>query len=146
MNTEKIKSGFQLLATSVQKIELSNNFVVLNDDTNIERSFDVSYNINDVSSDEDKEVTMGTITLNIDISIKSNENEMKLNIDLQGCFIDDDASDFDKFREMLGVNGCASLYSIARAMILSITSQVCHGAHILIPMINVFKLVEGNIS
>lgn len=144
MNVEKIKSGFQLLATSILKLDFKNNFVIMNDSIKVERTLDTSYDINDITHDEEENLLMGTITLNVLALIKSEEAEMNINMNLQGCFISEKTDDIEAFKKMLGINGCATLYSIARSIILSITSQACAGAHVLLPMINIFELNESS--
>lgn len=143
MNVEKIKSEFQLLATTLLKLDFSNNFVIMNDCIKLDRMLDVSYEINDITHDKEEDLLMGTITLNVIALIKSEEAEMNIKLNLQGCFISEKTDDNEAFKNMLGINGCASLYSIARSIILSLSSQACAGAHILLPMINVFKLNES---
>ena len=144
MNSKEIKSDFQLLATSIKKIEFSNTFTYFEDTDSVERFFDVSYEVDDISSDEENNILMGTITLNVIAVIKDNESEMKFDLLIQGCFTSKNEIKVQDFRNMLEINGCATLYSISRSIILNISSQACFGAHILLPMINLFKLKESN--
>jgi len=143
MNAEKIKSGFQLLATSIKTIDFVNNFTYYEDNEEIERSLDVSYEVDDISHNDEDDSIMGTISLNVIATVKNKESEMKFNLVIQGCFISEENIIAEDFKNMLELNGCATLYSIARAIVLNISSQACFGAHILLPMINLFRLKEN---
>lgn len=143
MNAENIKSGFQLLATSIKHIEVNNSFTYFDDNEEIDRKYDVTYEIDDISRD-DHDTILGTISLNVIAIVKNKDAEMNFNLIIQGCFMSEDDTKSEEFRDMLEINGCATLYSISRAMILNISSQSCFGAHILLPMINLFKLKEKN--
>lgn len=142
MDAKNIKSGFQLLATSIKTIDFINNFTYFTESEEIERNFDVTYEVDDISYDDDENTIMGTISLNVIAIVKNKESEMKFNLIIQGCFISEEDIKAEDFRNMLELNGCATLYSIARAIVLNISSQACYGAHILLPMINLFKLKD----
>lgn len=144
MDTEKIKAGFQLIATSIKTIEFSNTFISFQqDEEELKKSFDVSYEVDEIFIENQQQTILGTITLEVTALIESTEAEMKFEMAIQGCFASEENLEEEAFRNMLELNGCATLYSIARAMILSISSQACYGAHILLPMINVFKLKDS---
>ncbi len=142
MNAENIKSGFQLLATSIKTIDFINSFTYYEDNEEIERNFDVTYEIDDISHDDEEDTIMGTISLNVIAMVKNKEAEMKFNLVIQGCFISEEDIKTEDFKNMLEINGCATLYSIARSIVLNISSQACFGAHVLLPMINLFKLKD----
>ena len=65
---------------------------------------------------------------------------MSVKIYIQGCFTDSADISESSFREMLGLNGCAALYSIARAQIINLTSQAMNGGQLILPMINFFEM------
>lgn len=143
MDINEVKSDFQLLATSIKKIDFQNNFVYFNNENeDLVRNMDASYEIENIRRDDADDTIMGTISLNVVITLSDNESEMICDLIIQGCFYISDNQDIDQFKNMLQVNGCATLYSIARGIILNITSQACFGAHILLPMINLFRLKE----
>jgi preprotein translocase subunit SecB len=146
MEINKILSQFQLLATSIRNFSFENDFVVYHDDESIEKELDVFYEINDITSDEEEKLLIGTISLYIDAVIKNENEQMKINLVIQGGFkstVNDEDESLTEFRKLLSLNGCATLYSLARSIIVSFTSQSCLGGNILLPMINVFKLKES---
>lgn len=142
MNINNIESEFQVLGSRIVSLKLSNDFVCLNlSEDGLKREFDVSYEILDVTDEEN--TLNGIIQLNVSVLISSeNSNEYKLALSLEGCFLDSKIKDEEQFKKVLSINGCTCLYSIARAIITSISSQSCLGNCIVLPMINTFKLVS----
>jgi hypothetical protein len=154
MDVRELMSDFQLVGTSVRRMEFNNDFVAINPDREeIARAIRVEYEINSIDMQEIEERIQGVITLFIDVKISDIEEELEMELHnvIEGCFglsvpknTDFSAEETaETFKELLSVNGCAALYSISRGFIASITSQACLNGGITLPMINTFKLVDG---
>lgn len=143
MKINDIQSTFQLIGTAIRKLEVNNNYVGYNDNSVEYRDLDVSYKILEVGEGEEKDELIGTLLLEIDVNVGENDKCMHILLAMEGGFYSEKMEE-EKFRDMLELNGCASLYSIARAMILNISSQTCEGGNLILPMINTFKLKEKN--
>lgn len=146
MKTDQALATIQLLGTSIKQLKIENDFIYFRDDDETEKEIDVQYQIEDIVVDEEEHVLLGTILLMIDIQIKRQEEQMKLELAIQGGFttlkLDEPEKNRESFKKLLSLNGCASLYSIARGIVSSVTSQAFMGETIMLPMINVFKLKE----
>lgn len=72
---------------------------------------------------------------------QAKNEHLALSLELEGLF---GATEMEQeaFEEMLASNGIATLYSIARAIVSSLSSQVCVGNHIILPMISLYKMLE----
>ena len=142
-----MKAKFQIIGTRIVKLDIENDFVMVNlQDENILKEIDVSYEVSAISPVEDEpECLTGNIMMYIHLRISDKESQMCLKVTLvmEGCFV---LADLDEVRmkEMLAVNGTASMYSIARGIVSSVTSQVCMNGTVLLPMINVFQLKKSN--
>lgn len=140
MNTEKIQSEFQIVGSRIVKFNLKNDFALLERDTK-KRLADASYELGSITEFEDK--IFGIVNLYIKVDAKNKlKQKLSLNLIIEGCFTVSKGTEIEKFKNMLGINGCTALYSIARSFIISVTSQALAGGEIILPMINTFKLIE----
>ena len=147
MNTETIKSEFQFIGNSIEALNIHNDFIMLPDD-GLTKQIDVSYAIKNISKDKDG--IWGIVNLYVDCSLVSDkkdesdeQGEFKIGLILNGCFTDKKDISNEEFEKMLKINGCAAMYSIARSIIIGISSQSVVDGSIILPMINVFKLHEN---
>ena len=147
MNTKNIESDFKFVGQQITKLNLENDFVSLSD-RNTKNEFDVFYEIDEITKHDDK--IWGTINLTVLCKITDTEetedsSPLKCNISLtiNGCFIDSANVSIDKFKEMLGLNGCTALYSIARGIITGISAQSMLEGNITLPLINILQLVKS---
>lgn len=137
LNINEFRSKFQLVGTRVKKFSLKNDFVTLDPDLLSRLSVDVGYSIESI--DKQNEYIVGIIVLNVKASVKDKgKSKVSISMSIEGCFIS--PPDEQNFETLLGINGCASLYSIARAYIHSVSSQSFSGGHIILPMINTIIL------
>ena len=143
MNIENIKANLQIIGTRIAKLNISNDFVYIDlDDENISREIDVSYELSPAFAVKDKEnLTTQNILMYVRLKVTDDELQANIDLDLEGGFIFD-GTDKEQLRDMLTVNGTATLYSIARGIISSITSHMCTNGTLLLPMINMFRLRE----
>lgn len=150
MNIQNAIADLQLVGTSVRKINLENTFTFYSDTDAVQKRFDLNYHVGNISKEED--CFWGCVILNLVINISDNEEKedtkpksLSFEIEIEGCFTygGDDEPDF---REMLEINGTASVYSIARSMVTTITSQTFNGDKVVLPMLNFFDLANSNES
>lgn len=142
MDIGSIVSRFQLIGTTVKKIQVTNDFVTLPDAVDVKRIIDVDYVIEGIERNEEDESLFGTILLSIHVTIRHQKRKLDIKCDVQGAFHAPHEMDNDTFQKMMTTNGCASIYSISRAIIISVSSQLLLHGCIYLPMINVFKLNE----
>lgn len=140
MDIKDCESSFQMIGNRVCKLILKNDFVSISNLRDADYNIDADYEIKQIEN-KNNECT-GILLLMVKTGVKDKEKH-KLTVELQieGCFT---AIGMDKenFTDMLSVNGCTALYSIARAIIVSVSSQSMCGGQLIIPLINVFKLHE----
>ena len=143
METNKLKADFQLMGTTIIFLQVSNNFIHIENLQELEKKFNVEYEILNITTDADNH--FAKIQIHINVQIDSAESEtMEVELILEGAFIATSEMPVEVFKEFVNLNGCATLYSIARSIIISITSQTCSGGQIILPMINLSKLEEKN--
>lgn len=67
---------------------------------------------------------------------------MSMHLEMHGGFASEKTTTMSEqdFAERLEINGTVALYSIARSIVLSVTSQANMGESVMLPMINVFHL------
>lgn len=130
---------FQFIGSSISKVNFNNTLIHLPQE--LKRSIDVDYHIDNISQDD--KATIGLITLIVDMSLKPKKNikgKTSINLRLQGCFSSDANVDTNEFEELLQINGTSLLYSIARSIIQSLTSQAFLNDSVAVPMINLYDL------
>ena len=145
MDVNEIKAPFQIIGDRIKKLEIENDFVFIDlTDEGIKREIGVSYEVSDPFILDDSEETFaGQVMMYIDLEVSDDECKACISLELEGCFIIDEPNSEEVLREMLPINGCAALYSIARGIISSVTSHMCGNGSILIPMINTFELRDS---
>jgi len=144
LNLKDIKSEFQFVGNQILKLSLKNDFVQLPPQELLSKCvFDVEYEIPPIDILNETDERYGFVDLHLKLNILSKKKErLSLNLSIRGCFTDSVSTPKETFSEMLGLNGCATLYSIARAQIISITSQAMNGGELILPMVNFFKMKE----
>ncbi|MDR2898791.1 MAG: hypothetical protein LBU94_00570 [Clostridiales bacterium] len=150
MGLTKIESPFQMMNHRVEKISIDNKLISLQ---NTSKGTINKISIDEITIEDDfdgDDKFMGNISLNIDVSCK-NESKPKekitVKITLCGYFVGDkavDGMDRERFERMLYVNGTTSLYSIARSIITTTTSQCLISGKVVLPMINVLEFLEDS--
>ena len=142
MNVEKISADFQLVGNTIKKFEINNNFIAIPMHLNVEKNLEVSYRIKNIDTIEGEEGFIGIVCLFVNATIQHDNRHMDFELEMDGCFSLSGTNDIENMKEMLSLNGCAALYSIARGYIMSVTSQICLNGTIHLPMINAFILKE----
>ena len=125
----KYLADFQIIGNSIRNLKIKNDFISLKEKNDTKKKIDISHSIVSVEEMLEEKIILGTILLNIKVSISSNKKKYNLDMAIEGCFNAPLEIGEETFINMLKVNGINSLYSIARGFVQSTTSQT---------------LVEGN--
>lgn len=146
MNTDKIMADFQFLNNKVIEFTIENSLLNIKDKV-IKVNFDMDYDI--VSCNEVEDGYLGVVDFIVNSIGKIEESEsFKIHLKMRGNFIGFKRNlNMDKFKEMLEVNGAATLSQISRAYITSTTS-LSGMPSINLPMVNIYamKKYKDNIS
>lgn len=136
IRNKNVEAPFQLLRTWISVLQFENNCIECNPGANGQREIDVSYQIIETDKDDDGDL-IAHLMLQVEINTETDDGLFHLLLQLNGIFMGIvDHLDSARFSEMLRLNGCSSLYSIARAQISCITSQAFSGGNVLIPLVN----------
>ena len=144
MNTKeaKVESPFQLIRTFVSSLSIQNTCLETSLNTNGERKIDVSYEILHKSITDDNN-HLALLAMTIKIETKTDDGLFDLDMTIQGVFTASAKDTPEKvFIKMLRVNGCSALYSVARGVICSISSQLFTGGNVIIPLVNFVRFRE----
>lgn len=138
MNTDKIMADFQFLNNKVIEFTIENSLLNIKDKV-IKVNFDMDYDI--VSCNEVEDGYLGVVDFIVNSIGKIEESEsFKIHLKMRGNFIGFKRNlNMDKFKEMLEVNGAATLSQISRAYITSTTS-LSGMPSINLPMVNIYAM------
>ena len=142
MNTKDVAASFQLISTSIRKLNISNSFYEYSEHKDGERTVDLAYDIVDQRYVEEKNKRMGLLDLHISLLCKVVEEGFTIEMVLRGVFQAEPEISEETFTHMLRLNGCAALYSIARASVSSISTQLFSIGNIVLPMVNFVRFHE----
>lgn len=142
MNFEEVQSEFQLRNCKIEKLKLNNDFIALPSPEELKLSISIK---NAISNIEEKNDNFLFANLKLDLEVMSeadvNDQNIYIRILLNGIFTFN-GNDKERFTEMLLLNGNATLYSIARSHIITLSALSCVSGQITLPMINFVKLLE----
>lgn len=138
MKTDKIMADFQFLNNKVIEFSIENSLLNIKDKV-IKVNFDMDYDI--VSCNEVEDGYLGVVDFIVNSIGKIEESEsFKIHLKMRGNFIGFKRNlNMDKFKEMLEVNGAATLSQISRAYITSTTS-LSGMPSINLPMVNIYAM------
>ncbi len=138
-----IQSDFQMIANYIKKVNVSNNFLELPPMDQLNYSLEAEYDNVSIEPQENGGF-IGSIDLWVKATVKEKGSKEKISIllVLNGGFYDNLVKKEEDFEKFLTVNGAASLYGIARGIIISLSSVSMNGGQIILPMINFFKMKE----
>ena len=143
IDINKIKSAFQLVNTSIVSLNVDNTFYDYNERDSGKRQIDVGFIVKETAIEEETKQHLGILDLKVHIVCHfDDDRHLDLNMILRGVFSAPVEMEEDQFNIMLEQNGCASLYSVARGTIASITSQMFTCGCIIVPMVNFIKFHE----
>lgn len=133
----KYLADFQIIGNSIKNLKIKNDFISLKEKNDTKKKIDISHSIISIEEIPEEEIILGTIVLNIKVSISSNKKKYILDMAIEGCFNAPVDMGEETFVNMLKVNGITSLYSIARGFVQSTTAQTLVEGNVLLPMLNV---------
>ena len=143
MDIKQFESTFQFIGSSITNLKSSNGIRTIRDESSLTHEIDTSYEI--THCDEIEDDFVGILVLNITIKLKEQKTKGKrllINVQIEGVFKANKALGKDGFVNMLRINGTASLFSIARAFIMSLTSQMLLDGKVVIPLVNFYQMEE----
>lgn len=138
MNIDKIVADFQFLNSRVIEFSIENSLLHTKDKV-IKIDCDMDYEI--VSCNEVEDGYKGEVDFIVNLVGRIEERELfKIHLMIRGSFIGTKRKiSIEKFKDMLEVNGTATLSQISRAYINSVTSL--SGMHpINLPMVNIYAM------
>lgn len=137
MKTDKILADFQLLNNKVLEFYFQNKLLNTNDKISIDCEMD--YEI--ISCIEDEDRYFGAIDFIVGLSGKVGDSEaFKIHLIMRGNFAGSKKNlTINSFREMLEVNGTATLSQLSRAFLTSATS-LSGIKTIILPMVNIYAM------
>ena len=140
---QEIRSNFQMVGNYVKKMSVSNDFLELPPMEQLNYNFEAEYD-NVTIDNQEPGGFLGSIDLCVKVTAKEkkSKDKMSFSIVLNGGFVDNLIDNKDEFEKFLTINGSASLYGIARGIIISLSSLSINGGHIILPMVNFFKMRE----
>ena len=133
----KYLADFQIIGNSIKNLKIKNDFISLKEKNDTKKKIDISHSIISIEEIPEEKIILGTIVLNIKVSISSNKKKYILDMAIEGCFNAPVDMGEETFVNMLKVNGITSLYSIARGFVQSTTAQTLVEGNVLLPMLNV---------
>ena len=136
MDTKNVQSSIQLIGTSIVALNIRNDLVVYGERMDGKKTIDVSYAVRDIRLSNDPSRKSGVLDLSVVLSAEINGSNFSLEMTMRGFFEIDAACDDVRFTEILEINGCAALYSMARASISCISTQMFSVGNIVLPMVN----------
>ena len=142
MNTKKIESEFQLLTTSIVSLDIKNSFWGYDERASGKKEIDVGFTAHTVENDDNQEQRLGVLDLKIQITSEVENQKFALDMIYRGLFSAPMGMEQQLFEKMLRLNGCASLYSMARAAIGSISTQMFSVGNIVLPLVNFVRFYE----
>lgn len=144
MDINTIKAKLQMLGNRIIELNVKNDFVHLDlNSENLRREINISHDISELYFLEDN-LLARNLAMDVDLKISdiSEESALELCIGLriEGGFCIEEGGTDEELVELLNVSGAAALYSIARGIVASVTSQTCTNGTVLLPMINMFEV------
>lgn len=141
INSKEVLADFQFVANRIANFTLETK----DNDTKGSKaqvSFDFDYNI--LQLDKSEERYIGILEFSAIIKAKVKKSILfKSNLQMEGIFVGNPQKlSEDKFKEMIELNGVATLSQLSRAYIMSVSALSGINPPIKMPMINVFSLKE----
>lgn len=137
MNIKPIESDFQMIGSTIRELSIKNPVLITMDENCDNRFIDLSHQISEIE-EQPNGFMLGVVSLYIKTTIGKGKQRFRLNMSIDGAFIARN-TDKEQFQKMLSVNGITATYSVARSIIIGITSQTFASGSVILPMINVFK-------
>lgn len=137
MDVKQIASNFQLIGSRIAELSVKNGFVTLNPSMKTKKDLELNHEI--ISIEHRDEQLVGVIQLHLVVTLSEGKNKIRIKMKNEGCFVCNSEAGEERFEQMLLINGITALYGIARAQILSISSQFFAEGNVILPMVNVME-------
>ena len=141
INSKEVLADFQFVANRIAKfaLETKDNDIK---GAKAQVSFDFDFNILQLDTTEERYIGILEFTALIKAKVKKSIL-FKSNVQMEGIFVGNPKRlSVDKFKEMIELNGVATLSQLCRAYIMSVSALSGISPPIKMPMINVFSLKD----
>jgi preprotein translocase subunit SecB len=143
MEITALESPFQFIDNRIVSLSVKNGHLKDLNDPNLARVIEkLDYTVTDFKELEDG--YFGTLLFAIKVNAKlENKTVYSINLEVEGAFGGlNKFGDKNSFLRMLELNGSTSLLSIARSIIITVSSLSTISGQIRIPLINMLSLYE----
>lgn len=139
MNFNKITSDLNFQGCTIRELKIVNNIVSLSSD--VVRKIGLDIVPSEISMNQEKKY--GKLLMKIVVELEENlKNVANIELVIEGAFSTSSSVDEKTFKELILINGAASLYSIARSKIENISASTFLEGKIIIPMINIYDYYQ----
>lgn len=139
MNFNKIISDLNFQGCTIRELKIVNNIVSLSSD--VVRKIGLDIVPSEISMNQEKKY--GKLLMKIVVELEENlKNVANIELVIEGAFSTSSSVDEKTFKELILINGAASLYSIARSKIENISASTFLEGKIIIPMINIYDYYQ----
>lgn len=142
MDVKEIQSSFQLIGTSIAELHILNSLAVYSENMDGKKNLDVSYQVREIVEEPENGRRLGILDLSIKLNAFVEEKPFSIEMTMEGAFTIAAETEKETFKKMMEINGCAAMYSIARAAISSISAQMFACGNIILPMVNFVRFHE----
>jgi preprotein translocase subunit SecB len=109
----------------------------------IEMNLNIDYEIVDISEKKDEYYGLLEFKVKIESNYSDDEKGFSLEVAILGVFnASRESMEIDAFEKMLTINGLATLSQLVRSYIASTISVFGLSEKLMMPMINIYKLIE----
>ncbi|HHU72182.1 MAG TPA: hypothetical protein GXZ21_09140 [Clostridiales bacterium] len=135
MNFNMITSELNFQGCTIRELKVVNNIVSISSD--VVRKIGLEIVPSEIIMDQEKKY--GKLLMKIVVELEENlKNVANIELVIEGAFSAPSSVDENTFKELVLINGAASLYSIGRSKIENISATTFLEGKIIIPMINIY--------
>lgn len=138
------QAGIMLQGCIVKSLNVKNDLAIPPTALEVPPIIDMDYDIYQIDESLDN-IYSGSMTLTTKVTYKQGRKvAFTMTMALDGAFAAPKVvcENINDFKKKLKINGLASLISVARANISTLTSNIFFSGCVKLPMINVFKLIK----
>lgn len=140
MELNLVSAGIELIGTTIKNISVENNIVDV--EREAKRSFGLT--INEPYFEAVEDGIFSQMVIDFEIEVEQVEGQkFKMELSLEGAFLSEEGVDEEAFKQLVGVNGAASIIGIARGKIESITANIFNNGKVVIPFVNVIDYYKS---
>ncbi len=131
-------SPFSFIASRITHFDFDSTIFIFEEKL-FEKKFGCTIDTQNLSTSGGKRYGEVILKIHVELDNKKPEPENKkgtLNLTIEGGFSAPEEMPEEEFGKMLRINGAAALYSIARAYLISVTSQSFIRGQVILPLAN----------